>query len=458
VITQNGNKWIGPGHHALVTDAAGQDHIVYHAIDRGTPWLTEPFGINRRPMLIDRIDWIDGWPRTRAGLGPSDTPQLAPTTGSAAGIDSTDPAPGIQGATRLAGDSLGGPTASITGSARTRESAPAGSVRVETDVRLSTDFSTVLGNGSVVAAVVGDKLTVVAGRRTASAVLPASFDRSQWNRLSVQVAGSTVTARLGDAGVGDLYAEARLVVPGLRLPSAPVSWRGSAELDNLTVRPVAEPVRQLSEVPRIGALLAGDEFDNGLGAAWSWVRPDARTVVADGKLSWPVQNTDLVGSGNNAGLLFHQTPVGDSWIAETKLHLDLGEGDIRNYQQAGMIAYLNDDDFARLGDVSIWRTRQTEFGRELVARSDGATSYGGAAIGRQASTMWMRLAYHRNAAGEHVYRAGTSIDGKDWTWGASWALPAGTTPRLGLYAHGDQTGSNPPPVATFDYLRFYSSK
>ena len=78
VITQNGNKWIGPGHHAFITDAAGQDHIVYHAIDRGTPWLTDPFGINRRPMLIDRIDWIDGWPRTRAGLGPSEGPVPAP--------------------------------------------------------------------------------------------------------------------------------------------------------------------------------------------------------------------------------------------------------------------------------------------------------------------------------------------------------------------------------------------
>ena len=34
VLTQNGNRWIGAGHHALITDAAGQDHIVYHAIDR----------------------------------------------------------------------------------------------------------------------------------------------------------------------------------------------------------------------------------------------------------------------------------------------------------------------------------------------------------------------------------------------------------------------------------------
>ncbi|WP_026162732.1 family 43 glycosylhydrolase [Kribbella catacumbae] len=459
VITQNGNKWIGPGHHAFMTDAAGQDHIVYHAIDRSTPWLTDPFGINRRPMLIDRIDWIDGWPRTRAGAGPSDTPQPAPTTGSAAGINSADPAGGLLGATRLAGDSLGGPTASIRGAATTKQSVPGGSVRVEANVKLGSSFTTVLGGGAVVVSARGSKVSIAAGGRTASAALPADFDRSQWNNLAVQVLGTTVTARVSDTGLGDLYAEARLDVPGLKVRSAPVSWLGTAEVDNLTVRPVAAPVRRAAAVPVAGELLAGDDFNgSGLGDQWSWVRPDARAVVAEGKLSWPMQNTDLVGSGNNAGLLFHQTPARDSWIAETKLHLDLGEGDIRNYQQAGMIAYLNDNDFARLGDVSIWRTRQTEFGRELVARSDGATSYGAAAIGRSAPTLWMRLAYQRNAAGEHVYRAGTSVDGKQWTWGAAWVLPAGTTPKLGLYTHGDQTGSNPPPVATFDYLRFYASK
>jgi arabinan endo-1,5-alpha-L-arabinosidase len=456
VITQNGNRWIGPGHHAFITDAAGQDHIVYHAIDRGTPWLTDPFGINRRPMLIDRIDWIDGWPRTRAGLGPSEGPVPAPTTGSSLGIDSVDPAGGLIGAARQQGDALGGPTAAIKGLARTRSAAPGGSLRVEADVRLGTSFTTVLGNQAV-ATVATDRLTLVAGRRTSSVNLPADFDRTQWNKLSVQVSGSTLTARLNDAGLGDVYAEARLDVPGLKLGAAPVRWLGSAEVDNLTVRPVAAPVTKLADVPRTGALLAGDDFNGPLGAEWSWVRPDARATVADGKLSWPLENADMVGSGNNAGLLFHTTPDRDSWIAETKLHLDLGVDDVRNYQQAGMIAYLNDDDFARLGDVAIWKTRQTEYGRELAARpSDGATSYGGAAIGRSAETLWMRLAYHKNAAGEHVYRAGTSVDGTNWTWGASWVLPAAA--KLGLFAHGDFTGANPPPVATFDYLKFYESK
>ena len=192
VITQNGNKWIGPGHHAFITDAAGQDHIVYHAIDRGTPWLTNPFGINRRPMLIDKIDWINGWPRTRAGLGPSEGPVPAPTTGSSLGIDSTDPASGLQGATRQPGDSLGGPTAAIKGAAQTRAAAPAGSLRVEADVRLGNSFTTVLGN-QVVATVANNRVTLTVGRRTTSAKLPPDFDRTQWNKLSVQVSGSTVT-------------------------------------------------------------------------------------------------------------------------------------------------------------------------------------------------------------------------------------------------------------------------
>src|SRR4051812_3189478 len=34
VLYQNGNKWIGSGHNAIATDLAGQDWILYHAIDR----------------------------------------------------------------------------------------------------------------------------------------------------------------------------------------------------------------------------------------------------------------------------------------------------------------------------------------------------------------------------------------------------------------------------------------
>jgi arabinan endo-1,5-alpha-L-arabinosidase len=46
-----------------VTDAAGQDWIVYHAIDIGRPRENATDEVNtRRIMLIDAIRWVDGWP------------------------------------------------------------------------------------------------------------------------------------------------------------------------------------------------------------------------------------------------------------------------------------------------------------------------------------------------------------------------------------------------------------
>jgi hypothetical protein len=45
--------------------------------------------------------------------------------------------------------------------------------------------------------------------------------------------------------------------------------------------------------------------------------------------------------------------------------IDLGTDVVRNYQQAGLIAYVNDNLFTRLSHVAIWNTRQTEFGKEM---------------------------------------------------------------------------------------------
>ena len=133
--------------------------------------------------------------------------------------------------------------------------------------------------------------------------------------------------------------------------------------------------------------------------------------MASGSLDWPVQSADLVGAGNDRRRAAATMTPGGSWIAETKLTLDLGELTVRNFQQAGLIAYENDDDFARLSSVAIWNTRQTEFGRELPQELDATkpgpeTIFGGAIIGTPAPTIWLRLAHTRNAAGEHLYRAG----------------------------------------------------
>ena len=56
-------RWLAPGHNAIVTDKAGQVWIVYHAIDVTRPRQRQEDEINsRRILLIDRIEWRDGWP------------------------------------------------------------------------------------------------------------------------------------------------------------------------------------------------------------------------------------------------------------------------------------------------------------------------------------------------------------------------------------------------------------
>jgi arabinan endo-1,5-alpha-L-arabinosidase len=68
VIAANGNHWGGPGGNVVFTDDAGQDYMLYHAVDLNSPYFDGFPGAIRRPALIDPIDWIDGWPTVRGGF------------------------------------------------------------------------------------------------------------------------------------------------------------------------------------------------------------------------------------------------------------------------------------------------------------------------------------------------------------------------------------------------------
>ena len=68
----------GPGHNAIITDAAGNDWIVYHAVDPAKPTLSDGHSV-RRPMLIDRLQYdASGWPFV-AGGHPSHGNATPPT-------------------------------------------------------------------------------------------------------------------------------------------------------------------------------------------------------------------------------------------------------------------------------------------------------------------------------------------------------------------------------------------
>jgi arabinan endo-1,5-alpha-L-arabinosidase len=409
VITPNGNRWVGTGHMAVTTDLAGQDWLVYHAIDRAAPYLNEPFGINRRPMLVDRLDWPGGWPTVRAGLGASAGPRPAPAT-----VDSRRP---------------------VTGPAHVRAA-----------VRLADPAGTAgLAVGAGTAIVDGRRqvLTVRSGAAARSAPIPAGISRTDWLDLTVDTRPGHLSATLGPAG----YPLVTVDLPA-PLAAGPVRAVG-AELADVTAAPAARPATRAVPDPVPGRrLVAGDEFGaGGIGAQWTWVRaPAALPVVAGGQLTWPTQDADLSRDSNTASVLLLATTPAGPYTVDTKVSVDLGENDVRNFQQAGLIAYAGDDTFARLAHVAIWNTRQTEFGTDLPYA--GRAQYGSMSVAPPADTTWLRLWHTIGPAGEHLFRAAVSTDGRHWTWGGSWALPAGSDPRIGLISHGGAGAT-----ARFDYLR-----
>jgi arabinan endo-1,5-alpha-L-arabinosidase len=72
VVLHYSDAWDAPGHNSVVGGGNGQDWLVYHAIDPLNP--DQPsVAARKRPMLIDRLDWIDGWPKVNGDI-PSSGP------------------------------------------------------------------------------------------------------------------------------------------------------------------------------------------------------------------------------------------------------------------------------------------------------------------------------------------------------------------------------------------------
>jgi arabinan endo-1,5-alpha-L-arabinosidase len=79
-LEMNGNTVIGPGGNVVFADESGQDYILYHGILSASPYYAGDVGYTARPAFVDALDWVNGWPVTRGGFGPSDVsaPQPVP--------------------------------------------------------------------------------------------------------------------------------------------------------------------------------------------------------------------------------------------------------------------------------------------------------------------------------------------------------------------------------------------
>ena len=269
---------------------------------------------------------------------------------------------------------------------------------------------------------------------------------------------SKISTQLSDARLGDPYVAVTATAPAIP-GGARAGVTGAGDVDNVAADPLYRPQTQTAPLPRIGRLDPGasDEFQAGLGAGWTWLRPDPDAQVSSGQLTWPTEDSDLSGaSAGQAGVLLRDPPSGD-YTVETKLSMNLGVDTVRNYQQAGLVVYLADDHFLRLDHVAVDGTRIVEFGKRETF--DGVSSWGGAVIGPPADTVWLRIAHRTDpTTGEGIYRAGSSRDGQHWIWGAVWTLPAGSQPRIGLVSQGSSPATDQAvgkAIARFDYFRVY---
>jgi len=71
-LLRRDENWLGPGHGCVVQGPRGGSYFVYHAWQRGRVG-----GRNPRMLLMDRVEWHNGWPRIHDG-SPSAEPQRVP--------------------------------------------------------------------------------------------------------------------------------------------------------------------------------------------------------------------------------------------------------------------------------------------------------------------------------------------------------------------------------------------
>ncbi|MEW2041558.1 family 43 glycosylhydrolase, partial [Streptomyces sp. NPDC005534] len=314
IVVGGSDRWIGPGHNALQTDLAGQDWLVYHAIPANDPDLDPVPGIDRtlsrRPMAIDRLDWIDGWPVLRAGAGPSSTAQQAPVTTWAAGSTFNDGSLGAwqpqgtgtadwttateQDSGTYVTHSTGTDPAYLVTSAQ----APA-RTRAEADLRVTSTGGAAglvlayqdTGNHVVAwldrnrnALVTDVRVNGVSAGEQLTA-LPSGFQWGAWRNVAAELRGTRLTVEVSADRLRDAVATQTRVVPAaaVRAGKVGVAARGAgAAADNMGAAPLSTPVTQRVGDPSPGALLPSysDEFESAsLSSAWTWVRGPAAGVT-----------------------------------------------------------------------------------------------------------------------------------------------------------------------------------
>jgi arabinan endo-1,5-alpha-L-arabinosidase len=178
--------------------------------------------------------------------------------------------------------------------------------------------------------------------------------------------------------------------------------------------------------------------------------------VRHGKLTWQTQDADLhpeLPALALASVLTEPAPQGN-YVVETKVSTTIpAEGCCQNYVQGGIVIYSDDGNYVKLVVVSIWNTRQTEFGKEITPVLEGYPNYGNSVVGPVGDETYLRIV--REQVGDtDVYTPYTSMDGENWDRGGAWTHDLGNQPRIGLVSMGGPGDFE----TSFDYVRVSALK
>jgi hypothetical protein len=180
-----------------------------------------------------------------------------------------------------------------------------------------------------------------------------------------------------------------------------------------------------------------DDFSTAtLASSWSWVRQDSTKWSLSqnpGKLRIVTQPGDLFGSQNNAkNLLLRDAPAGD-WTATAKLTF----APVADYQQAGLIVYGDDDNYAKL-------MRAHSGSQVVVGDKEVGGVYTQNLAGEAAGIVYLRV----TKAGSNYFLS-YNLDGSpDWTPVATYTgLNLGSSLKIGLASFGGTQA-----IADFDWF------